>query len=190
MRKLILMLVAFVMLVVAACAPTPPVEPTATALPPMPTDGPTSAPVEAPVLNLTVPVVVPGTLVPNSSIGTPASQITVIPFSFRSIAYSRTGGLTAAPLIIIINNDGSGERDGQPITVSQETLDDLHGQLDRMSFFNLRGQFTSPGAASNVFYYSVIVEGSAGTRQVDAQDGLVPPQLRDLFTTIEAIGAP
>jgi len=189
MRKPILMLVAFVMLV-SACAPTPSVEPTATALPlPTPTDRPTVAPVAAPVLNLTVPVVMPGTLIPNMIIGTPASQITTIPFSFDRIAYSRRGGLTGESLIVIINRDGTGERNGQPITVDQATLDDLHGQLDRMSFFTLRGQFTSPSATSDVFYYSVIVEGSAGSRQVDAQDGLVPPQLRQLFTTLEAIGA-
>lgn len=190
MRHTIVMIAAVVLLGIAACTAPPTPEPTATPLPPTPTDRPTSAPVAAPVLNLTVPVVAPGTLVPNPNIGTPASQITSIPFAFTRIAYSRTGGLTGTPLLILINADGTGERDGQPITISQETLNDLRDQLDRMRFFEMRGQFTAPGAPADVFYYSLFVEGPAGSRQIDAQDGFIPPQLRMLFTTIEAIGAP
>lgn len=190
MRHTLMMIAAIVLVGIAACTAAPTPEPTATPLPPPPTDEPTSAPVAAPVLNLTVPVIAPGTLVPNPSLGTPASQITTIPFAFTRLAYSRTGGLTGTPLLIIINADGTGERDGQPIAVSQETLDDLRGQLDRMRFFDMRGQFTAPGAPADVFYYSLFVEGPAGSRQIDAQDGFIPPPLRALFTTIESIGLP
>jgi hypothetical protein len=190
MRQTLVMIAAIVLLGIAACTPAPTPEPTATPPPPTPTDAPTSAPVAAPVLNLTVPVIAPGTLVPNPSIGTPASQITSIPFDFTRLAYSRTGGLTGTPLLIIINADGTGERDGQPIAVSQDVLNDLRNQLDRMRFFDMRGQFTAPGAPADVFYYSLFVEGPAGSRQIDAQDGFIPPPLRALFTTLEAIGAP
>ena len=108
---------------------------------------------------------------------------------FFSITYEESGGPSNTSLRVEILADGTVTRNGEAVSVSPETIADIEQQLEELRFFNIQGQFTAPGAGSDVYEYMVRVELQDGSAsRLKAQDGLTPPELLRFFSALRQIG--
>jgi len=108
---------------------------------------------------------------------------------FASITYEESGGPANTSLRIEIFADGTATRNGDAINVSPAVIADIEQRLDELQFFNIQGQFTVPGAGSDVYEYVVRVELQDGSaKRLQAQDRSSPPELLRLFSALRQIG--
>jgi hypothetical protein len=126
---------------------------------------------------------IPGTIVMAAS--TPDPDVGLI---FDLIQYRQTGGITGATIEIELRGDGTFTRNGVPGTVAPDQVTFIDNMIDQMHFFDINGVFTAPGTGADVIRYSVTVERAGTSVGIDAQDGLVPPELAQLFSILSSLG--
>ena len=168
-------------LLFAACTPASPT-PTATP-PPETTFEPGTNPAD--VISLTIAVPPPGTLVVGSSNVPEGGRP---PIEFTIVYFSRTGGIAGQQLLIELRRDGTVIRDGETSTVPETIIADINNRLNLIDFYGIQGIFTGP-LAPDAFLYSLTVDSNVGSRTINAQDGLTPPELADLFNFFVGLGA-
>ncbi len=199
MRRAVVFVPLFIAtLVLAACGGgQPTLEPTATLLP-IDTPNPNQT-VELPSQigalaatalqdNLILEVPNPGvlvTLAPDED----SSELDQ-PFDFFLITYQRYGGPDNVNIVVRLRPDGTLDRNGEITTISQEEVARIRELFDRVGFFRLNGIFTGPDVTENTMYYSIGVDGPPGVVSIPAQEGLIPPQLMELFDAMETLGVP
>jgi hypothetical protein len=168
-------------LLFAACTPAAPT-PTATP-PPQMTLEPGVNPAE--VISLTIAVPPPGTLIVGSSNVPEGGRPTT---EFSIVYFSRTGGIAGQELMIEVRRDGTLIRDGETSTLPETTIADIDNRLNLIDFYGIQGIFTGP-LPPDAFLYSLTVDSNVGSRTINAQDGLTPPELADLFGFFAGLGA-
>jgi hypothetical protein len=126
---------------------------------------------------------IPGTIVMAAT--TPDPDVGLI---FDLIQYRQTGGITGQTLEIEVRSDGTLTRNGVPSTISPDQVTLIDNMIDQMNFFSINGVFTAPGSGADVIRYSVTVERAGTSVGIDAQDGLVPPELAQLFSILSSLG--
>lgn len=131
-------------------------------------------------------VIMPGTVV------APATEDPAVGQPFNSILYIQTGGASNSSLTVEVFADGRVMRNGTqaPITMSPDQIQELNGIIQRINFFSMQGSFTAAGGnASDTYRYSISVERADGSsRTINAQDGLVPTELSELFVILVDAG--
>lgn len=166
-------------LLLAACAGSPTPTPT-------PTAEPTPEPFESDAfggLSLTIPMPMPGTLVPPLR-GDPRFAD---PLPFDEISFTQVGGAANVQMTLVLAADGTYTRNDETGTIPLEQVDAIARRLRAIDFFNLEGIFTGPVRADTL-YYSLTVDGPDGSRTIDTQDDLTPPELLELFRLLSEIG--
>jgi hypothetical protein len=164
----------------AACTPATPT-PTITP-PPEVTLEPGVNPAE--VISLTIAVPPPGTLIVGSSNVPEGGRPAIV---FNTITFSRTGGIAGQQLIIELRRDGTVIRDGETSNVPESVIADVDNRLNLIDFYGIQGIFTGP-LPPDAFFYSLAVDSNIGSRTINAQDGLTPPELGELFSFFAALG--
>lgn len=145
---------------------------------------PTLEPIPASDVQLTLAAPIPGTLV----VAAPTVGEPTIVLEFTDLTFTRSGGLVGQPITVVVNADGSILRNGTASTITPDQVEAIRSRLDRINFFQLQGIFTSAGNSADIFTYSITVNGNMGSRTIFAQDGLIPPELIDLFTLLAELG--
>lgn len=178
-----------ILLALAACQPTETPAPPPTADEATPEAAATLATVEPtlavqqrePIAGLSLPI--PGTAVVAAATEDPFAGI-----AFERILFKRTGG-GSEPLTVEILGDGSFTRNGTPGNIGAAQVQELTDIVDRMAFFDLQGIFVAAGTSAETYQYSITVDRQGMSRTIDAQDGLIPPQLEAFITILANIGA-
>jgi hypothetical protein len=134
-------------------------------------------------VQLTLAPPIPGTLV----VAAPTVGEPTIVLEFDDLLFTRSGGLVGQPITITVLRDGTVTRNGVSSTITPEQVEQIRSRLDRINFFQLQGIFTG-GASSDVFSYSLTVNGNLGSRTIYAEDGRIPPELIELFTLLAGLG--
>jgi hypothetical protein len=164
-------------LLLAACGST---TPTPTSTLPAPTTGPAAeATDELSVLSMTIEVPISGTLT--------YGQSGVSTFEFDKATFARTGGITGQTLTVEVNADGTLIRDGESSSVSETVVADINTRLNTLNFYGIRGVFTGP-ASPDAYSYFLTVDSPMGSRTLNTQDGMTPPELLDLFSFFAELG--
>ena len=166
-------------LLLAACGaadPAPTVTPTE--------ESASEATSEVSVISLTLEVPLAGTLVYSFS-NMPSGGHP--PIAFETVYFTRSGGTGGQTLNLELHADGTLTRDGEALTVPEETLAEVNNRLNRIDFYSLQGVFTGP-LSPDIFSYDLTVESNVGSRTVSAQDGLTPPELLELFNFFMQLG--
>jgi hypothetical protein len=111
------------------------------------------------------------------------------PVRFASILYEESGGPAESHLLIEVYNDGRVIRDGVQSAIDPAAIETINQMLIEANFFNIQGQFSVPGAASEVYEYVVRVELETGeARRLSTQDNLTPIEIKRLFAHLRAFG--
>jgi hypothetical protein len=131
-----------------------------------------------------------GMLPPPGTIIAPATEeVMAAQLPFSTIVYEETGGPANASLTVEIFSDGRVLRNGTETRVGPEVIAELDQLLRDIRFFGINGQFTMPGAGSEVYNYAVTVQLEDGSaRRLDAQDRVTPPELLRLFSRLRVVG--
>jgi len=159
--------------------------PTSTAVPPTESSGlPTQSGFDALAATLNVPP--PGTLVVLDQNETPNAP-TRTPITINVLQFTQRGGIAGINLTILLRGDGTLVRDGQASTVSQEALQGIAALLDKIDFYNLQGTFSGLGGASDIYHYTLMVDSEIGSRTIQSDDGLTPPELNEIYDAIRAL---
>jgi len=109
--------------------------------------------------------------------------------AFTMIVYEERGGINDTALLIEINADGTGTRNGEAIQISEAELARLNDALIEAHFFSISGVFEQPGTGPEVTSYTVTVILENGSEaRIDAQDGFTPPELQRLFSVLRQVG--
>ncbi|MEZ4670400.1 MAG: hypothetical protein R3E39_21035 [Anaerolineae bacterium] len=156
-------------------APTADPNSGATQPPPPPTNGPREYATGEPTLPIAGTLVAPATEDPD------AGKV------FDVVYFNRTGGISGQPISLVVNKDGSGTLNGNPITVTADKVNEIDNMIDQIGFFGLQGVFTAPGTSADVFSYDITVERDGSSRTIKAQDGLIPNQLGQLIGILSQI---
>ncbi|HLU09459.1 MAG TPA: hypothetical protein VK003_07310 [Oceanobacillus sp.] len=172
--------ILLLIVLIAACTPETPT-PTVTP-PPVTVESGTSP---AGVISLTIPVPAPGTLVAGSSNVPEGGRP---PIEFTTVYFSRTGGVSGQELSVEVRRDGTLIRDGETSTVPEATIADIDNRLNLIDFYGIQGIFTGQ-QPPDAFFYSLTVESNVGSRTINAQDGLIPPELMELYSFFMGLGA-
>jgi hypothetical protein len=179
-----------ILLALAACQPAEtPAPPPTSAAEATPEAAATLATVEPtlavqqrePIAGLALPI--PGTAIVAAATEDPFAGMV-----FERILFERTGG-DSEPLTIELLGDGSFTRNGAPGNIGAAQVQELTGIVDRMAFFDLQGIFVAAGTSAEIYQYSITVDRQGMSRTIDAQDGLIPPQLEAFITILANIGA-
>lgn len=125
----------------------------------------------------------PGQLINAAS--TPDPQAGLI---FDSIQYQQIGDGVTTDVELLSN--GTVTRNGAASTITADQVVLIDNLLDQINFFGIQGVFAAPGAGEDVFRYKVTVNRAGASMTIDAQDGFVPPELRELFSLLNSLGAP
>ena len=107
---------------------------------------------------------------------------------FDNILFVRTGGIAGKTLTIQISGDGTLTRDGVTSKISSDEINKLVGMIDALNFFGMQGIFTSPGTSPDVYQYQITIDRNGSSKTLDAQDGMTPPPLLQLFSEIGTLG--
>jgi hypothetical protein len=172
--------ILLLVLLFAACNPATPT-PTITPPPEVTLEAGTNP---AGVISLTIAVPIPGTLVVGSSNVPEGGRP---PIEFTTVYFSRTGGIAGQQLLIELRRDGTLIRDGETSTVPESVIADVDNRLNLIDFYGIQGIFTGP-LAPDAFLYSLTVDSNVGSRSINAQDGLTPPELGELFSFFAGLG--
>jgi hypothetical protein len=105
---------------------------------------------------------------------------------FDEIYFSQTGGGTT--LVVQVYPDGRVLRDGQQFSIAQDQVVEIDTILDEIDFFGMQSSFTSVGGSPNAYVYEISVSRGDDSRNVVAEDGLIPPQLQNLFSLLLEAG--
>jgi hypothetical protein len=127
---------------------------------------------------------IPSIEAPNSTISAPVTEDPDAGAVFDEIYFSQTGGLAGTSLVVQVYPDGRVLRDGQPYQISADQVSAIDSALDAMDFFGMQGSFTSPGGGRDTYTYELSVSRGDDSRLVVAEDGLIPPELMDVFSMI------
>ncbi|RMF82113.1 MAG: hypothetical protein D6737_02965 [Chloroflexi bacterium] len=127
-------------------------------------------------------VPLPGTIV------APATEDAAPGLLFDSLIYTQSGGPGDTELTVELHSDGTLIRDGETFTVSPEVVAEIDQLLDDIGFFGLSGTFTSPARGSDTYIYALRVEQGGLSRAIRGQDGLLPPELQNLFVRLSQLG--
>jgi hypothetical protein len=167
-------------LLFAACNPATPT-PTATPTAEATSDAGTG---QLGVISLTIEIPPPGTLVVNNSNVPEGGRP---PIELDTVTFARSGGIAGQQLVIELHSDGTLIRDGETSNVSEAVVADANNRLNLIDFYGIQGIFTGP-LAPDAFLYSLTVDSNIGSRTINAQDGLTPPELVDLFSFFSQLG--
>jgi hypothetical protein len=107
---------------------------------------------------------------------------------FDVIRYRQTGG--GETLEIEVRSDGTVTRNGATSTITQDQIIFIDNLLDQMNYYGIQGVFTAPGTSPDVFRYRITVDRAGSSMTIDAHDGFVPPELRELFVLLSGLGGP
>jgi hypothetical protein len=185
MRRNLIPLVIIVLLL-AACGGNA----TPTAVPQIPTTADTATP--EPVVT-TAPreyeTGAPATLpIPGTLATAPATEDPDKGTVFDDLTFSRTGGLAGQPINIELTGTGSLTRNGAASQVTPDQITQIVNAIDKVDFFGLSGVFTAPGTSADAYHYSLTITRNGASRTINAQDGLIPPELAQLFGMVSALG--
>jgi hypothetical protein len=131
-------------------------------------------------------VPVPGTLVKAAATDDPNAGGK----TFDHLYLERTGGIAGGKLSIDLMADGTLMRDGKPSKLTADELAQVNTVLAKLSFFSIRGVFTAPGTGPDALQYSLQIDLNGASRTVDAQEGLIPPELDEVFRVLSQLGQP
>lgn len=191
-RKLCLIILCVFFL--AACGgnnPTPAL-PTAAVLPTnesqtQATPPPADVPTATPALLVTQPQRQFGGDATLPPAGTLVAAVTEDPMAgqvFDSIIFVREGGLAGGTMTIEIKGDGTLINNGQTKTITPEQVTELTSLIDKAGYFGMQGIFASPGTSADIYKYTLTVERAGSSKTIDAQDGMTPPELMDIFALV------
>jgi hypothetical protein len=190
MRKLFFILTVLLMLA-SACTPDSQTLPTLVATPgdqatPDPNQSTGGEPTATSIIEQAVDVLPPpGTAV----VPTQEALVGGNPVRFANILYEESGGPGDSHLLIEVYNDGRVIRDGVQTAVDTAAIETLNQMLVESDFFNIQGQFSVPGASSEVYEYVMRVELETGeARRLATQDNLTPIEIKRLFAHIRDFG--
>ncbi|NWF69631.1 MAG: hypothetical protein HXY40_11150 [Chloroflexi bacterium] len=116
----------------------------------------------------------------------PATEDPEAALVFDSLNFVVTGGGTTT--IIDIFSDGRVLRDGVEYRITPEEVTAIDDMLDAVNFFNLQGTFVSAGGQPGAYQYSLSVERAGSVVTLNAEDGLVPRELQELFSLLLQAG--
>ncbi|MDZ4765266.1 MAG: protealysin inhibitor emfourin [Chloroflexota bacterium] len=189
MKRRLPLLILFTLCALLAACGTPPA-PTATR--PSPTQTP--PPSNTPEATATIPPNVlqartsdapaPGTLVVR---GIGNTQTAPAPFTFDTVVFIMSGGITGATLNITLDGEGNVTRNAITSVATPEQVEAIRAALEAINFFGLQGQFAGI-TASDTYSYEITVEGSQGSRGFRATEGLIPPELQAIFDLLVPLG--
>jgi hypothetical protein len=103
---------------------------------------------------------------------------------FDEIYFSQTGGPERTTLVVQVYPDGRVLRDGVQYQISADQVAEIDNALDAMNFFGMQGNFTSPGGGRDTYVYEISVSRGDDSRNVAAEDGLIPPELMTVFSLL------
>ncbi len=118
----------------------------------------------------------------------PATEDVDVGLIFDEIYFTQTGGRGDIPLVIRIFSDGRVLRDDQPYQITQEEVRAIDDILDEIDYFGMQGTFTSSGGNPNAYTYELSIARGDDTRNIVAEDGLIPPELMELFSLLLEAG--
>lgn len=130
------------------------------------------------------PLPIPGTLV---NVVTEDPEAALL---FDVVLFSRTGGAEGVPLTVEILQNGTVTRDGVATNITADQVKLIDDQIDLINFFGIEGVFEAPGRSAQVYHYELTVDRNGSSKTIKADDGLIPPQLSQLFSLLMAVGAP
>ncbi len=130
------------------------------------------------------PLPIPGTLV---NIATEDPEAALL---FDIILFTRTGGVAGVPVTVEILQNGAVTRDGVVTAITADQVKLLDDQIDLINFFGIEGVFEAPGRSAEVYHYELTVDRAGSSKTIKADDGLIPPELSQLFALLTAVGAP
>ena len=107
---------------------------------------------------------------------------------FDELYFSQTGGIAGTTLMIYIYPDGRVLRDDVEYRITPEEVSAIDDMLDEMNFFGMQGTFTSAGGGRDTYTYELSVARAGNTRNIVAEDGLIPPELMQLFSVLLEAG--
>ncbi len=108
---------------------------------------------------------------------------------FFEIFYQESGGPSNSSLSVVIYNDGRVLRNDVETRIPPEEVAALNQRIQEVNFFGIQGQFTMPGAGSDVYSYLVRIELEDGSaRMLDAHDRTTPPELLQFFSYLRSVG--
>ncbi len=88
-----------------------------------------------------------------------------------------------------VHSDGTVIRNGVTSTISPDQVVFIDNLLDQINYFGIQGIFVMPGAGADLMKYRVTVDRAGASVTVDAQDGLIPPELTQLFSILRDLGS-
>lgn len=110
--------------------------------------------------------------------------------SFTYISLTQSGGPAARETSVEIYNDGLVTLNGQQANVGLDVVGQLQATIDELNFFGMRGMFRSQAPPSQDQYtYQIYIETPNVERLVNAQDGMMPPELIAFVRQILDVGS-
>lgn len=122
------------------------------------------------------------------TINAPATEDANAGLTFDEIYFSQIGGIAGTTLIIYVYPDGRVLRDDQQFTITPDQVRAIDDKLDEINFFGMQGSFTSAGGSADTYTYELSVARGEDTRNIVAEDGLIPPELMELFSLLLEAG--
>jgi hypothetical protein len=104
---------------------------------------------------------------------------------FDEIHFVRAGGPNNTVLDVYLFQDGSLLLDGQLVrNVGPNTVIEVNNRIDELNLMNMTGSFAATVPNRNDFLYSLNIKRGGVDITIQADDTLVPSELRGFFTEI------